>query len=83
MDSRESEDATSTRLEASQQGEVMDYRLVKLPGMPLVGLESRYVLQVKGPTHDSPWTTVPIVLFDQLTEAEQHELVSMLPTGSR
>lgn len=56
-----------------------EYRLVKLPGMPLVGLESRYVLQVKtGPTHDSLWTTVPIVLAEGLTEAEQDEVAQAL-----
>ena len=57
----------------------MQYRLVKIPGMPIVGVESRYVLQVReGITHDATWTTVPIVLFQDLTESERHELAQVL-----
>lgn len=57
----------------------MEYRLVKLPGMPLVGLESRYVLQRKvTDLQMETWTTVPIVLAEQLTEAERSEMLKVL-----
>lgn len=47
--------------------------------MPLVGLESRYVLQRKvTDLQMETWTTVPIVLAEQLTEAERSEMLKVL-----